>query len=223
VSDWVLNIGDWIERHPGTAGWAQALGATLAVIAAVLVPASQARRASLQREADRRLRAKSLAIAIYPELLHIRAVHRHIHRRLLALIDQKRRKYGGPTAHLAGTDLADHMQGFQIPVTDTLRAMVPNFYLLGEPLGPQIQRCIGRSMKYNDLLHTLLASSMRIDMQELPSFIEGGLRQVEACIASIEQTWRVTADEARAFEDHIVSEMDKIPASEGATWSKEIV
>jgi hypothetical protein len=223
VSDWLSDLGSWIELHPGDASWVQALGATLAVIAAVLVPARQAQLAKRRQEADRRLRAKSLAIAIYPELLHIRAAYRHIHRRFLALIDRKQREQGLLVAEMSRADLAGNEQGYLVPVTEALRALVPQIYLLGEPVGPQVQRCIGRSMKYNDLMRTVLETRIRIDTRELPAFIEGGLQQVEACIASIEQTWRVTADEAHAFEDHIISDADPIPVSEGETRSKETV
>jgi hypothetical protein len=61
VNDWLWNIGNWIEHHPGSAAWVQALGATLAVATAVPVPALQARHARQPRDDDRRLRASGLA------------------------------------------------------------------------------------------------------------------------------------------------------------------
>ena len=82
VNDWLSSIGYWIEHHSAAAAWVQAIGATLAVATAVLVPALQARHARQQRDDDRQLRAKSLAVAIYPDLLHIRTIHRRIRSRL---------------------------------------------------------------------------------------------------------------------------------------------
>ncbi len=41
----------WIERHPGTAAWVQAIGAIIALVVAILVPVWMARKADrLSRE-----------------------------------------------------------------------------------------------------------------------------------------------------------------------------
>ena len=222
MNDWPSSLGYWMEHHPGTAAWAQAVGATLAVVAAVLVPALQARNARRQLEADRRLRAKSLAIAIYPELLHIRVAHRVISRRLQELIGRQSGKDSSRSA-IAGADLADEAKRLTIPISDTLRGLVPSFYLLGEPIGPQVQKCIGRSMKYNDLLHALFGRATVHQLPQLLVSIENGLHQVETCIAGIEHTWQITADEARAIDEQITAPVDPEPVLEYETKSKETV
>ena len=211
-----------MEHHPGTASWAQAVGATLAVVAAVLVPALQARHARQQREADRRLRAKSLAIAIYPELLHIRMAHIGIRRRLQELVGPQ---HGNTPSRIeiSGGELADEGKRLAIPITDTLRGLVPSFYLLGEPIGPQVQKCIGRSMKYNDLLKALFGRASVKLLPRLLVSIENGLGQVETCIAAIEQTWQVTAEEAHDLEDHITDHTSAVRLVKSETKSKETV
>ncbi len=189
-----------MEHHPGVASWAQAVGATLAVIAAVLGPALQARHAKQRLAADRRLRAKSLAIAIYPELLHIRIAHRLISRRLQELIGRRAGDHPSRRA-ISGAELAGESKRLTIPITDVLRGLVPSFYLLGEPIGPQVQKCIGRSMKYNDLMNTMFRRATVGHLPPLLAFIDDGLHQVEACIAGIEQTWQIAPDDPRAIED----------------------
>jgi hypothetical protein len=211
-----------VEHHPGTAAPAQAVGATFAVATAVLMPALQARHARQQLEADRRLRAKSRAIAIYPELLHIRVAHRVIVRRLQELIGRQRGNNRVRIA-IAGVDLADEGKRLTIPITDTLRGLVPSFYLLGEPIGPQVQKCIGRSTKYNDLLNALSGRPTINHLPQLLASIENGLLQVEACIAGIEQTWQIAPDEARAIDEQITAPADPEPTLEPETKSKETV
>ncbi len=211
-----------MEHHPGTASWAQAVGATLAVIAAVLGPALQARHARQRLEADRRLRAKSLAIAIYPELLHIRIAHRLISRRLQELIGRRAGDHPSRRA-ISGAELAGESKRLTIPITDVLRGLVPSFYLLGEPSGPQVQKCIGRSMKYNDLLNAMFALPTVRHLPELQAFIDVGLREVEACIAGVEQTWQIVPDDPRAFEDELANPVDPEPLLEPETNLKESV
>jgi hypothetical protein len=222
VSGWLSNTGSWIEHHPGAAAWVQALGATLAVAAAVLVPALQSRNARRQRDADRRLRAKSLAIAIYPELLHIRAAHRHIQRRLQEHVTGGRHG-GGPTAEATGAELGEFARRLTIPISDALRAMVPDFYLLGDPIGPQVQKCIGRCMKYNDVLNTLAGTTVRFKLSQLQSFIDNGLAQADACIAGIEQTWGLSADRRDSLDIHFTAAPDPAAASQRETANKETV
>jgi len=223
VSGWLSNCEAWIEAHPGDAAWVQAIGATLAVATAVLVPALQARNARRQREAEQRLRAKSLAIAIYPELLHIRIAYRRIGDRLLARSEEARRPRPPRTADMHDADPAEQPARLSIPISDALRGMVPQFYLLGEPIGPAVQKCIGRSMKYNDIVHGLAGSPIEVGLPKWLHFIETGLTEVEACLASIEQSWGLSADDARAFEDEFAGAIETVPAPRRRTISKETV
>ena len=221
MSGWLWHTEAWIERHPGDAAWVQAIGATLAVAAAVLVPALQARFARRQREADRGLRAKSLAIAIYPDLLHIRLTYRRIRRHLQAEIDDARQSRPGDDPE---TDMAEHARRLMVPLSEALRAMVPEFYLLGEPIGPEVQKCIGRSMKFNDLVRTMSAPLIRATSPNLLRFIEQGLQEVETCLAGIERTWGISATaDADAFEKQLAGAIESAAAPRHQTISKETV
>jgi len=225
VIGWLVQFGSWIEQHPGIASWVQAVGATFAVIAAVLVPATQARYARRQREADRDLRAKSLAIAIYPELHHIRGAYRRIRHELTELAEQKRPadRQGHSFAHSATGAFAEEGQHFSIPITPTLRALVPDFYLLGEPLGPQVQKCIGRSMKFNDVRDAVFKPSARLGLEHILAFINNGIAHLDECIIEIERTWQISADEAHAFEDHLAGERPLDPIPDREPTAKETV
>lgn len=223
MSGWVTQTETWIEQHAGVAAWVQAIGATLAVATAVVVPAMQARHARQQREADRRLRAKSLAIALYPDLLHIRAAYRRLHRLLQAQIAAGRPEGDAAAADSAGGTLAEQAGRFTIPITEALRAMVPEFYLLGEPIGPEVQKCIGRSMKYNEVLHSLSGPAGRLASPHLLRFIETGLREAETCVAVIEQAWGLSAQEADAFEEELAGARGTAPAPRSQTIRKETV
>ncbi|HUB47663.1 MAG TPA: hypothetical protein VMB73_22015 [Acetobacteraceae bacterium] len=210
----------WIEHHPGDAAWVQAIGATLAVATAVLIPAMQARYARRQRDADRDLRAKSLAIAIYPDLLHIRLSCRHIRRYLQTEIDDAQQRRLGGAAEI---DVTEHAKRLTVPISEALRAMVPQFYLLGEPIGPEVQKCIGRSMKFNDLVHNMSAVAFQATSPQLLQFIEQALAGVESCIAAIEQTWGVSAPEADVFEKQLAGAIESAAAMRSETTSKESV
>ncbi len=60
----------WIECHPGAAGWAQAMGAILAIVAAVVVSRMQIAE-DRQRNAQRiEAKAKTLAIQLIPFVAH---------------------------------------------------------------------------------------------------------------------------------------------------------
>lgn len=68
--------------------------------------------------------------------------------------------------------------------------------MLGEPIGPEVQRCIGRCIKYNDIMTTLFASSLAVELPKILGLIETGLGQVKACIADTEHAWGMAADVA---------------------------
>ena len=220
MSGWLSHTETWIEHHPGDAAWVQAIGATLAVATAVLVPALQARNARRQRDADRKLRAKSLAIAIYPDLLHIRLTCRRIRRHLQTVIDETLVPRLGGSDEI---DVAEHASRLTVPVSEALRAMVPQFYLLGEPIGPEVQKCIGRSMKFNDLVHNMSTSAIRATSPHLLQFIDQALHGVESCIAAIEHAWGVSAPEADVFEKQLAAATETAAATRSQTTSKETV
>jgi hypothetical protein len=63
--NWLLA---WVQGHEALAAWVQALGSILALAVAIGVPAWQRHIEHRDREAERKLRARSLAIVLYPEV-----------------------------------------------------------------------------------------------------------------------------------------------------------
>ena len=124
---------------------------------------------------------------------------------------------------MTGAELAEQSRRLAIPITEALRAMVPEFYLLGDPMGPRVQKCIGRSMKYNDVLATLAGSSVRVRLAQLLPFIDEGLSQVNACVAGMEETWGVSPEQGDALEYHVIAAAEPAAALNDQTANKETV
>jgi hypothetical protein len=59
----------WFEAHPGTAGWAQAIVAGLAIIAVYVAATIPVRAEASRLERERRLRADGLSLLLLPEIL----------------------------------------------------------------------------------------------------------------------------------------------------------
>jgi hypothetical protein len=119
VFDWVGGVLEWLELHPGLAGWMAAIGATLAVVAAILVGYLQRRSERIVRETERRLRAQGLAILLHAETVEFAQYIRWI-------VSEK--------DMLA----ASHME----PPT-TLTSRLEELYLLGPPGGALLQLVSG--------------------------------------------------------------------------------
>jgi len=101
--------------------------------------------------------------------------------------------------------------------------MVLDFHLLGNPMGPQVQRCIGRSLTYKDVLATLAGTSARVKLPQLLAFTDAGLAQANACIAGMEQAWGLRADRGDALEYHATAVAEPVAALERETADKETV
>jgi len=65
---WV--ILEWIERHPGTASWAGAVGTIFAILAAIMLSRSDSR----ERQEEKWLRGTALAVSLYAEVLNFSQV-----------------------------------------------------------------------------------------------------------------------------------------------------
>jgi hypothetical protein len=59
----------WFEAHPGTAGWAQAIVAGLAIVAVYIAATIPVRAEAARLERERRLRADGLALLLIPEIV----------------------------------------------------------------------------------------------------------------------------------------------------------
>jgi hypothetical protein len=107
----------WLELHPGTAGWMQAIVAGLAVVAVYIAATIPVRAEAARLERERRLRADGLALLLIPEIIVLKG-------ELETYIDSGR-IYDPP-----------------VTVPLTLSSKTDDLYLLGEP-GRRLLQTIG--------------------------------------------------------------------------------
>ena len=124
----------WIESHPGLAAWVQALGSVGAILVAIWIGhlahgrAVQMFEETRRREKDdRRRKAHSLAVALYPELLELKPV---LQRVIIANAPMREPPLGIP------------------PV---LTESVDRLYLLGDA-GDAIQQCLATARQLERML-----------------------------------------------------------------------
>jgi hypothetical protein len=68
VKGWLVPALHWLEAHPGTANWLDAIGSIAAIVFVGLFALSQARRARSHEDLDRIRRAQGLALILVPVL-----------------------------------------------------------------------------------------------------------------------------------------------------------
>lgn len=134
--------------------WIQAVGTILAIGVAIFVPWKQQRNRAQERADDRRLRAHSLAIALYPELLELKP---KIHRARGALEDVK----GGwryfqslKSDQEPGSRTIDRLS---IAVPPVLLENTQDMYLLGLKAGPEVQQVLTFVNQYNRMVWELIS------------------------------------------------------------------
>jgi hypothetical protein len=59
----------WLEAHPGTAGWAQAIVASLAILAVYFAATIPVKAEARYRAQEKKLRADGMALLLLPEIL----------------------------------------------------------------------------------------------------------------------------------------------------------
>jgi hypothetical protein len=59
----------WFEAHPGTAGWMQAIAATIAILAVYLAATIPVKAEARYRGRERKLRADGMALLLLPDIL----------------------------------------------------------------------------------------------------------------------------------------------------------
>src|SRR5947209_2066424 len=75
-NDWIVSTAGswsamlhWLEAHPGTATWLEAVGSIAAILFVYLLVLSQGRRANSHQNTDRIRRAQGLALLLIPVLI----------------------------------------------------------------------------------------------------------------------------------------------------------
>ena len=68
IEGWLVPALRWLEAHPGSANWFQAIGSIAAIVFVGLFALFQARRARSHEDLDRIRRAQGLALVLVPVL-----------------------------------------------------------------------------------------------------------------------------------------------------------
>ncbi len=127
--------GAWV----GLGGWAQAIGSVIAVLAAAYVPWRIAKERAAAAEQERRFKARSLAIALYPELTEL-----------------KEKLRAATTAlDLIGSDLPlsvfDPRTKLAVEIPPVITGCIFEFYLLRE-VGDEIQQVLAFVRQFNRMV-----------------------------------------------------------------------
>ena len=73
IRSWLAPALDWLEAHPGTASWLQAVGSIGAIVFVYLFALFQGRRARSHEDIDRIRRAQGVALVLVPVLTGFRS------------------------------------------------------------------------------------------------------------------------------------------------------
>jgi hypothetical protein len=142
-----IEIPNWSPatiEAAATAG--QAVLTVLAITVAIWVPMWQDHLATRRSQRDARLRARSFAMAIFPELIELQVAAKTNFEKL----DQ--RVAAGQTALTMETL---HSMTFKLP--PILATSIDHTYLLGERVAPMVQSIVAMVNDYERLLHQLIA------------------------------------------------------------------
>ncbi|MDR3528102.1 MAG: hypothetical protein P4L57_12570 [Rhizomicrobium sp.] len=135
------------------AAWLQAFAAIVALVISAWAVVSTGAE---ERRRDR-LRARSIAVAIYPELLKLDVVidqmTRHVER--LKTMDR-----------VVGQNVASAVYGAQLTIPTMIERNIDNVYLLGEPAGPAILQLVNMISQYNDIVVAISQRMVALDANQ---------------------------------------------------------
>ena len=132
MTDW-----NWV-----TPAWVQAVGTVGAIVVAFWIGHSDRRRDN----ADRRLKARSLALALYPEFMELTAKR------------EKALKYlaRGFHNHRVVQQYDLMKKGAALKIPPVLSESVDRLYLLGDEVGPNMQQILAFSTQYNRMVNAVV-------------------------------------------------------------------
>lgn len=126
------------------AAWVQAVGGIAAIVAAWIIAKSQANAAAKTAREERRIQGRSIAMALYPELLEYKAMLPSLKRALTNIRD-------GKHTHITESEL----ENLVLPVPAAVQASWDQLYLLGEPAAAPIQQFLALLNQYNRLIRAM--------------------------------------------------------------------
>lgn len=156
------------------AAWVQAGSAAIALGIAILVPYRLDERARARAESERRLKARAISHAIFPELLEARAS-------LDATAAIWRNAQGG----IAGRGAVAQLSIFRMRVPPSLESAFDQLYLLGEPTGPSLMQLKSVMAQYNRMIDELerrVASDQEVVLERAAEAITGHLTALDKLI-----------------------------------------
>ncbi|QEX18924.1 hypothetical protein FRZ44_42350 [Hypericibacter terrae] len=139
VLDWLGAGLTWITSREDLAAWVQAIGTLIAIAVAIAVPWWQHAKELDNRKVETRLKARSLAIAIYPALAGIRDTLRRVNHNLQQLQGQQ----------ISPAQLREAIPALIVVVPSVLNGSVHQIYLLGDEPASAVQALVGRVDRYN--------------------------------------------------------------------------
>jgi len=148
---------DWIETHPGAAAWAQGMIGTVGLGIAIYVPWRIRHDERAEAASDRKLRSRSLALAIYPELLELKIK--------LNVLDSRLRSLAPPDTEIALKP--DERNRLLVPITPALERNVDNLYILGSDAGGLIQQLIATMAQTNRMIEAVTPQRPQFNPTEL--------------------------------------------------------
>jgi|SRR5665213_1611346 len=177
---WWQPLSDWIEHHPALASWLQAIGAIVGLGVAIYVPWSQRRNEARVRADQDRVKARSVAIAISPDLVEV-----------LVLWEKASAIIQNETAQGPTYALEQLISDITIPLPETLVTYEKRLYWMGEPVGPDVQQLVSVIRQYNGLVETIHQQAINYtipyDPKRVRQSLAGQLQAMRLCLNSIDK------------------------------------
>jgi hypothetical protein len=165
-----------IVNDGALAAWVQAGSAAIALGIAIFVPYRLDERARTRAENERRMKARVISKAIFPELLEARAA-----------LDGAMARWRGARGGIAGAGSVARLAVFRMRVPPSLEGAFDQLYVLGEPAGPTLMQLKSVMAQYNRMIDELerrVSSDQEVVLEHAAEAISGHLSALEALIQS---------------------------------------
>ncbi len=175
----------WLSNE-ALAAWLQAFAAAIALIISVW---AVLRTGAVERRKDK-LRARAIAVAIYPEVLNLESVVNWMQSYLndLRKIDSA-----------VGQSVAANVSNAHITMPAMIERNIDNLYLLGEPAGPTALQLVNLLGQYNSLVVDVSQRMMAMNAEQW----KPSIGRLDAALDALAGTLRKAADDIRPIHDAV--------------------
>ena len=156
------------------AAWVQAGSAAIALGIAIFVPYRLDERARSRAENERRMKARAISKAIFPELLEARAA-----------LDGTVARWRGATGGILGAGSVAQLAAFRMRVPPSLESAFDQLYVLGEPAGPSLMQLKSVMAQYNRMIDELerrVSSDREVVLERAAEAMAGHLAALDKLI-----------------------------------------